>query len=132
MSDENIEKIIKFMDERDEKNNNTIRIPIDEYMKLQRSYDEYQTKQYIIDLTIHHKTIIEEDGVVTELSNIKTNESYFPDDTHTNLTELYKEMDNNSTYITYLENKCNKLKNQLSTAIMENNKLSEPKKRKLI
>jgi len=121
----NFAEFLELIDDRDKENNKTIRIPIEEYMKLKQSYDEYQTKQYKIEVSVYRKVIIDENGVSTEISSLHTNGVLFPDDTHTNLTSLYNEVNENSKYVEYLENKCKVANNKLTTAECEIERLMD-------
>lgn len=104
-----VSKLLDLIDKRDNENNLTVRIPIDEYIKLKNSYEEYQTKQYKIDLSVHHHRILEEGGETKVISNLHTNTVSFPDDTHTQLSELFLSVYENSHYVEHLEQKVKQL-----------------------
>jgi hypothetical protein len=110
-----VTKLLEVIDQREKENNLTVRIPIEEYLKLKKSYDEYQTKEYKIALSLNHRHIMEEDGSTTMIGSIHTETVSFPDDTHTELSTLYNEVHANVKYLEHLEKKVEKLTSKIVT-----------------
>jgi len=108
-----VTKLLEVIDQREKENNLTVRIPIEEYLKLKKSYDEYQTKEYKIALSLNHRHIMEEDGSTTMIGSIHTETVSFPDDTHTELSTLYNEVHANVKYLEHLEKKVEKLTSKI-------------------
>ena len=108
-----VTKLLEILDQRERANNLTVRIPIEEYLKLQKSYEEYQTKEYKIALSLNHRHIMEEDGSENIISSIHTETVSFPDDTHTELSTLYNDVYANSKYLEHLEQKIKKLTSKI-------------------
>jgi len=127
-----VSKLLDIIDKRDKDNNLTVRVPIDEYIKLKNSYEEYQTKQYKIALSLHHRHILEEDGSTTMISSIHTETVSFPDDTHTELSKLYNDVNANSKYVEHLEKKVETLQTKLVVRddLIEKLKVSSVDKKK--
>ena len=114
-----VTKLLEILDQRERANNLTVRIPIEEYLKLQKSYEEYQTKEYKIALSLNHRHIIEEDGSTNIISSMHTETVSFPDDTHTELSTLYNDVYANSKYLEHLEKKVLQLKAMLAVRDVE-------------
>jgi len=82
-----------------------ISISFEEYHQLKKSYEEYESKKYHISLSITRRLVVDEDGSEKELSSMNTNSVSFPDDTETQLSELFNEVNENSKYVEHLESK---------------------------
>ena len=121
MSADDVMRLLEYMRDDD----GTVRISIDEYMKLKTSYEEYQTKQYKITLSVTRVVVVDEDGSTKEISRLNTHEVLFPDDTETELSNLYNEVNENAKYVSHLEEKIGKLNASLLIEREANKQLKE-------
>lgn len=96
-------ELIETVVSKIETKNGNVSIPVEEYVELKKSYDDYQTKQYRIELSVSRRVIHHKDGNQTQISSMNTHGVLFPDDTHTELTNLYNEVNENCKYVEYLE-----------------------------
>lgn len=88
------------------KGDRTVDVPLDEYMRMRKVYDENKDQKYLIELHIYrHQIIVQPGEEPVEISCLHTKTCSFPDDTESNLTAVYSEVNENSKYLEYVEAK---------------------------
>jgi hypothetical protein len=77
----------------------TVVLQMEEYLKMRDVYEKNKDKRYIIELSINHRQFVNGE----KISDLRTQEFNFPDDTETKLSELFRSVHENSQYVAHLQ-----------------------------
>lgn len=78
-------------------------LTLKDYLEMKKVYDENKGKNYLIEFIIQHHHFVVDGKEIKKISNIRCHNFNFPDDTETNLTNLFQEVHQNSAWVKYLE-----------------------------
>lgn len=86
-----------------------VTISLADFLAMRDVYEKHKNKNYFIDLRVEHLQYVDDAGSIQKVSSLRTSNGCFPDDTDTLLTQHYKEVNENSDYLSFLEGKVGRL-----------------------